>query len=181
MVKDGGVGCTYVPRKQYRNSGTDVHPSISHCDTTKASDLPSQTSILGPPSAESQIHPPSHIPLLTWPNHSEPVPSLLQKPTAAHPRQEPPLNALIEIVLGQPSDVSVVQKTHNTMEHAPLSTASSFAVLPSIHFRPIPLSLRVPLSLIPPERVQISPIAGGDLEMTLCVILTPGISPDRVD
>ena len=42
-------------------------------------------------------------------------------------------------------------------------------ILPSTHFQTIPRPLRVPLSLIPPEHMQVSSIAENDLDMTLCV------------
>jgi len=45
----------------------------------------------------------------------------------------------------------------------------TFVVLPSIHFRTIPWPPQIRLLLIPPERVQISPIAGSDLDMVLYV------------
>ena len=49
------------------------------------------------------------------------------------------------------------------------STESSLTIFPSIHFRTIPRPLWVPSSSIPPEYVQVSCTAGGDLDMTLCV------------
>lgn len=49
------------------------------------------------------------------------------------------------------------------------STESSFTTLPSIHFRAIPRPLGIPLSLIPPERVQVSRFPGSDQDMSLCV------------
>jgi hypothetical protein len=67
------------------------------------------------------------------------------------------------------SDVSVVQKTLDVAEWLPRSTGSSFTILPSVHFRAIPRPLHIPLSFIPPERVQISWVSGNDLDMTLCV------------
>jgi hypothetical protein len=67
------------------------------------------------------------------------------------------------------SDVSVVQKTLDVAEWSPRSTGSSFTILPSIHFRAIPRPLQIPLSFIPPERVQVSWVSGNDLDMTLYV------------
>ena len=74
------------------------------------------------------------------------------------------------MVLGPLSDVSVVWNTHATTECVSRPTGSSFTVLPSLHFRAIPRPRQVPLSLILPECVQISPITGGDLNMTLYVL-----------
>jgi hypothetical protein len=67
------------------------------------------------------------------------------------------------------SDVSVVQKILDVAEWSPRSTGSSFTILPSIHFRAIPRPLQIPLSFIPPERVQVSWVSGNDRDMTLYV------------
>ena len=49
----------------------------------------------------------------------------------------------------------------------PSPTVSPFT---SIHFRTMPWPLQIPLSLIPPEYVEISPVARNDLDMTLYVL-----------
>ena len=168
-----GAGCIYELRQQ---PSIDI-PSVSH-DSTSGSPrsrvLPSQTSANG--TSKPPISPPSDLPL---PNSSEPN-SFFSTPPAPCERPSTPATQLPwelspcirnEIALGPPSNVSVVQKIHDTVECIPRSVASSFTILPSIHFRTIPRPLRVPLSLIPPEHVQISCIAGNDLDMTLYVFL----------
>jgi len=92
---------------------------------------------------------------LTWFNSSESNP-----PLAPHVHDE--------VVSDPPPDALVLRNVHDTAECIPRPTNT---VLPSVHFRRIiPWPLQVPLSLVPPERVQVSPIAGGDLDMTLYVL-----------
>ena len=74
------------------------------------------------------------------------------------------------IGLAPSSDALVARKVYDTTECDPPHTVSSFTVLPSVLFRTIPRPLPVPLSLVPPEHIQISPVAGGDLDMTLYVV-----------
>jgi hypothetical protein len=69
------------------------------------------------------------------------------------------------------SDGSVAQKTLGVTEWSPRSTGSSFTILPSINFLTIPRPLHTSLSLIPPERVQVSWVAGNDLDMALYVFV----------
>ena len=121
--------------------------------------------------------------LLTWSNFSEPTPPLV--PSLTPCEQPPPLTLLPwelsprlynQIGLGPLSDVLAVQNTHGQVEHAPHPAGSSFTILPSIHFQTIPRPLRVPLSLVPPEYMQVSSIAKSELAMTLCMFLDPLIS-----
>ena len=63
------------------------------------------------------------------------------------------------------SDASVVEKALSDLR----PDVFSFTILPSINFRAIPRPLRMPFSLVPPELVQVSCVAGSDLDMTLCV------------
>ncbi|KAF9783449.1 hypothetical protein BJ322DRAFT_153080 [Thelephora terrestris] len=63
------------------------------------------------------------------------------------------------------SNVSLVGEVPGSTEHPPRPTASSFTVLPSIHFQTIPRPLRIPLSAIHPEHSQVSCVARNDLDM----------------
>ncbi|KAF9779633.1 hypothetical protein BJ322DRAFT_370638 [Thelephora terrestris] len=47
------------------------------------------------------------------------------------------------------------------------STPSPFTVLPSIHFQTIPRPFRTPLSVIPPECMQLSGVAENDLDLSI--------------
>ena len=57
-------------------------------------------------------------------------------------------------------------------ESPPPSIVPYLTTLPSIQFQTIPRPLPLPLSLIPPERLQVSWVAGNDLDMTLYVIFS---------
>ena len=139
------------------------------------STLPSRPPSIGFSFSESLARPRDVSPLTSL-NSSESASSLSPlppppPPLAPYEQPQTPSSYLRSVVeLGPSSDVAVVRRTCGAMECAPRPTVSSFTVLPSIHFRTIPRPLQVPLLLIPPERVQISPIAGGDLDMTLCVL-----------
>ena len=67
------------------------------------------------------------------------------------------------------SGVAIKQKVHDTTKCDPRNV-TSFTLLPSIHFQTIPRPLRIPLSLIPPERLQVSGDDGSDLGLSLCVL-----------
>ena len=143
----------------------------------RISTLPSKPPGIGFSVSESPTRSPG-IPLLTWLNSSEsesPLASPPSLPLAPYERPQAPSPRVRSAVeLGPSPGVSVVQHTHHATECVPSPTVSSFTVLSSIHFRTIPRPLQIPLSLIPPERVQISPIAGGDLDMTLWVFYQLG-------
>ena len=158
-----GAECTYEPRRRSLRASASAPPAPRE---TASHPLPSKPLTTGFTSSEPLTHPLLGTPLLTLSNSSEPASSL------------PPPLALYEGPQAPSSDVSIVRHTYNTEGCAPRPTVS-FTVLPSIHFRAIHRPLHVPLSLIPPERVQISPIAGGDLDMTLCVLSISGFSPGR--
>jgi hypothetical protein len=93
----------------------------------------------------------------------------------------PPILEKVDRVL--PPGGSVVQTALDVTEWSPRSTGTSFKILPSIHFRAIPRPLRMPLSLIPPERVQVSRATGSDLDMALYVfsLRVRKFSSDRRD
>ena len=166
--------CTYELWQGHRHTRANVLP-VTHDTGSPQSTLPSGVPTIGPSLSVFPTRPPSDVPLLTWSNSGEstspPPPPLAscelpQAPTAQPPREpSPPGQA--EMVHGPPSDASAALNIHDTTECVPRPAASSFTVLPSIHFPTIPRLLRAPFSLIPPERVQISPIIGGDLDMTL--------------
>ena len=68
-----------------------------------------------------------------------------------------------------PSDASVTMKAPGVTECTLPPTAFPLTVHPSIHFQTIPRPLRIPLSLIPPERLQVSWVAGSEMDMKLYV------------
>ena len=141
-----GAGCTYEPWQPSRRASTKL-PSISHNSASGSPSiciLPPRVSANGCSFPESPTRPPSDIPLLTRSNSS--LPTALSR-CGRSPTPTP----------------------QYLSELAPLPTVSSFTVLPSVHFRIIPRPLRVPLLLIPPERVQISSTARSDLDMILYV------------
>ena len=152
-------GCVYEPWQRSRRAGAggfrvsnDTAPHRLSVPTLTFKPLGIGFSLSG-----SLTHS-SGIPLLTWLNSSESSlpPSLTpyERPQAPSPRVY----------------------THGVTECVLRPT-----VLPSIQFRTIPRPLQVPLSLVPPERVQVSPIAGGDLDMTLCVLSVSGFLSGRGD
>ena len=175
---DRSTECAYKSRQRSRPASVNVF-SVSRDSKPgplSARASPFQTSanrFTGPPiNLSSSILP------LTWSNSSEsdsPIsPSIAPhegplKPTARRPWELSPC-LHDEIVASPSSDVSVVQNTYGTMECIPRLNESSFTVLPSIHFQTIPRPLRVPLSFVPPEYVQVSFIAENDLAMSLCVL-----------
>ena len=170
---ESGDGCTYEPWRRSYRVGAGVLPA-SH--DTPSRPLSVQTLPSKPPAAglsfSEPVTRPLDLPLLTWPNPSKSTCFLLPPPSPTpYERALVPSSHLRgEIELDPSSDVSVVQDTHDTTECVPCPLVSYFTVLPSIHFRAIPRLLQVPLSLIPPERVQVSSIAGNDLDMTLYVL-----------
>jgi len=170
----GDYECTYEPRQRshHTNAGTLPISRQTASRHLSARTLPSKPAAIGFPFSESPTRPSLGTPRLARSNSSESTSSLPPPPPlASYERPLAPSSRVHgEIALGPSSDVSNVQDIHPTTESAPHPTVSSFTVLPSIHFRRIPWPLPVPLSLIPPERVQISSNAGGDLDMTLYVL-----------
>ena len=166
------AGCTDEPTQRSRQTNTDVPSSVSHDDGSRLLGvrtlLRSKPRAVGPSFSESPICPSLDIPPLAR-SRSNGSASSLSQPLAPCERLLTPAARLP----WNPSDVAVVGNAHATTGYVPHPAVSSFTVLPSIHFRTIPRSLRIPLSLIPPERVQISSIAGGDLDMTLYVHFWP--------
>lgn len=127
-------------------------------------------------SSAPQTSPPIDV-LLPWFDFREPGPPNplsvgSRKRSLAPPEQlEEPLPLVLEIAAPDPSlEGSAPQNTLGVTERPPSSTVSSFKLLPSIHFQTIPRPLHIPLSLIPPERVQVSWVTGSDLDMTLYVL-----------
>ena len=168
-----GDGCAYEPWQRSRRATAGALPISRDTAPRRLSvrTSPSKPPGIGFSFSESPTRP-SGIPLLTWLNSGESTPCLPPPPpiTLYERPQVPSSHVHNAVVQGPLSDDLVVQHTHDTTKCIPHRTGSSFTVLPSIHFRTIPRPLQIPLSLIPPERVQISPIAGGDLDMTLCVL-----------
>jgi len=165
------AGCTYEPRQESRRSSTKVlsardgavRPQIARA-------LPSKASANMFSLSEPLIRSPFGVPQPTWSGSGKPGPSLTPLPTPCERPLTPSPRVRRERMLGPLSDVSTMRNIPDTTERVPRPVVSSFTVLPSIHFRTIPLPLQLPLSLIQPERVQVSPIAGGDLGMTLYVL-----------
>lgn len=85
------------------------------------------------------------------------------------------------IVLDPPPDVPAAQKICDVVGRVSHLTTSAFTILPSVYFRTIPRPLRVPLSLIPPEHMQVSGICENDLDMSLYVFFGPQIFTGRRD
>ena len=75
-----------------------------------------------------------------------------------------------KVVTDPPSGALVAVRALGVTECPPHSTASSLSILPSIHSQTIPRPLQIPLSFIPPERMQVSWIAGSDMDMRLYVL-----------
>ena len=173
MIGEDDVRCTYEPgQRSPRISANALSVSRHRASRSRGARLlPFRTSIDGSPPSEPLESPSSDGPLITCQNPSE-FASSLPPPQALAPCEQPPTSpprVHNGVVLRPSSDVSAARHIHATTEYLPRSTVSSFTVLPSIHFRTIPRPLRVPLSLIPPERVQVSSVAEGDLDMTLYV------------
>ncbi|KAF9642933.1 hypothetical protein BDM02DRAFT_3264295 [Thelephora ganbajun] len=166
---DRDAECIYESRKR---SNLTAANALTHERTSgplNPRHLPLQTSanVLFEPSTS----PPRNLPLLTWsnPNTSTSSYSPFLDPPSAPTVQlpwEPSPRVQGEEVLGLSSDVELVRKTHGTAKCLPRPIISSFTILPSIHFQTISHPLRMPLSLIPPEHVQVSGVAGSDLDMT---------------
>jgi hypothetical protein len=108
-----------------------------------------------------------------------------ERPSSPQERFErgppPPILEKVDRVL--PPGGSAAQKALDVAKWSPRSIEPSFKILPSIHFRAIPRPLRMPLSLIPPERVQVSRATGSDLDMALYVfsLRARKFSSDRRD
>jgi len=156
---EGGDGCTYEPRQRSHRTNASALPISRETESHPPSirTLPSQPPATRFLFSEPLTCPSLGIPLLTLSNSSGSTFSLLPPPP---PRLAPSSHARGEIVLGPSSDFSVVRHTHDTTECVLRPTVSSFTVLPSIHFQTVPWPLQIPLSLILPERMQISSVAG---------------------
>ena len=146
--KDKGSECTY----ELRPLGTGAFSVTRARSRTplNVGNPPSQVS--ANVSYTARISPPRDLPLLIWPDSSEPAPPL------PAPHKQPP------------ADASVVQNVPGTMERIPCPTVFPLIVLPSTHFQTVPRPLRPPLSLIPPEHLQVSGVAPSDLDMKLYVL-----------
>ena len=177
MNGERGDGCAYEPLQRSYRVGAGVPPTPR--DTPSRPPLSDHTlQVSKPPAAglsfSEPVTRPLDAPLLTLPNPSKSTSLLLRAPPPSLTPYERGLAHSSrlhgEMELDPSSDVSVAQDSYDTTESAPHPPVPFFTVLPSTHFQAVPRPLQVPLSLIPPERVQISPIAGGDLCMTLYVI-----------
>ena len=166
-----GDGCMYDPRQRSHRTNSSMLP-ISR--ETAAHPLSLRTPPSKPPAigflfSESLTRPSLGAPHLISSNSSEFASSLLPPSPPLTPYEQPLVpssRVRSEIVPDPSSDLSVVGRTHDTTE----CVLSSFTILPSIHLQTIPRPLPVPLSLIPPERVQVSSNSGSDLDMTLYVL-----------
>jgi len=168
--------CTYELKHQSRPAVVNT-PSVSRDKTSsplRVRDSPSQKSSDGfsVPSTN-----PLDRPQPAWSDSGESS-SHSRSLSPSPPREQPSTVRLPwelsprihnELVPRPSSDVSVVRKPQDTVKRVPPPAVPSFAILPSILFQTIPRPLRIPLSLIPPEYMQISDVAGDDLGMTLCV------------
>ena len=180
MDRDRDAECKYEPRRRARPTGTANALSTSLGSTPpplSARILPFQTRAGGFSSSESSTSPRSDLPVLSRsnPTKSDLPPSLPpapfegrpSKPKARLPRELPPASHIHDSIAPCPSsDVSVVRYIHNATKRVPHPVPYSFTILPSIHLRTIPRPLQIPLSFIPPEHVQVSRVAGSDMDMT---------------
>jgi len=162
------AGCTYEPRQRSRRANSKAL-SVSRDSVPRPLSirtLPSKPPAVGFLFPRRPTHPSLDIPLtLSDPSESRPSPAPCERPLTLPPHLHD------EVVPDPPSGVLTVRNVHDTSECIPHPTVPPFTVLPSVYFRVIPWPLQVPLSLIPPERVQVSPIAGSDLDMTLYVLV----------
>jgi hypothetical protein len=88
-----------------------------------------------------------------------------ERPSTPPERLESP-HVLDEAALVLSPSTSAVEKAHGVTECPPPLITSSLTILPSIHFQRIPRPLPLPLSVIPPERKQVSWVSENDLDMT---------------
>ena len=167
VVGGRGARCTYEPRQRSRRANTNPFFTSRNSAPRPLSiyTLASKSSAVEFSSSESQTRPLFNISLPTRSNSGGSTSFL---PPLLTPRERPPIPTT-QLPREPSSDVLVVRNMHNTMGCVPHSAVPPFTVLPSIHFRTILRPLQVPLSHIPPECMQISSIAGGDLDMTLYV------------
>lgn len=126
--------------------------------------VPPKPPISGPPRdvlfpwSDSSKSGPSHsLSLVLREKSSEP---------AEQSERQPSRLKLENAVLVPSSGASAADKALGVTECLTHLDAPSFAIIPSIHFRVIPRPLRIPLSLIPPEHVRVSCVAGSDMDMT---------------
>ena len=169
---DKGVRCTYEPWKRPRPTGAKALPVLQRNGTSgPPSTRGSSSKTLTDGFPEPPKNPPSGL-LLTWPGPGESVPSLTpslpsyEQPSTQTARLPWELSPRIynKLVFEPLSDVSAAQKLRGATECVPSLSFSYFTVLPSIYFS-IPRPLRVPLSFFSPEHVQVSSVAGNDLDM----------------
>ena len=159
--RNGGAECVYEPWPQRPRLAATFQPSVntfSGPPTGTLSDVLLLT-LSGFGESTSALSP-------FLPSCEQPSASTVELPWELSPR------IYNEAVVGPSSNVSVVQEIHGAMECVPPLTGSSFTILPSVRFRTIPRPLRVPLSFLPPEHIQmVSSIARNDLDMSLCVFV----------
>ena len=156
--RNEGAECTYEPRPRRPRLAATLQTSV---DTFSGppTGTPSEVLILSSSRESTSLLSPS------LPSCEQPSTSTPELPWELSPR------IYNEVVVCPSSNVSAVQEIHGATECVPPLTGSSFTILPSVHFRTIPRPLRVPLSFLPPEHVQVSSIARNDLDMTLCVFI----------
>jgi len=169
--RERGAECSYEPRQRsHRASATLPIRRETASRPLSVRTLPSKPPAIGFSFSGSLIRPSLGTPHLAWSDPGESASSPpLQPPLAPYERSLASSSRVHGRALGPSPDVSATQDIHST-GYVPRTTVSSFTILPSIHFRRIPRPFPVPLSLIPPERVQISSNAGGDLDMTWYVL-----------
>ena len=109
----------------------------------------------------------------------------LRKRSSAPPKQlewKPAPRVLYKVVPDPSSNASVVENAPGSTGHPPCPAVSSFTVLPSVHFQTIPRPLQIPLSVICPEYMQVSSVAGDDQGMILYVLFhVSGVLPSWRD
>ena len=151
---DSGTACVYTGHRSSRNI-LSVPPKSSPGNVPLALSDPSE------------------------PGPSHPLPPDLRERSSTPPERLE--SDVLDKVMPVPSpDASVVERARDATVNALPPTVSSFTILPSIHLQAIHRPLQMPLSVIPPERVQVSSIAPNDLDMILYVFfLSRKLSWDR--
>ena len=119
-----------------------------------------------PSERESPLSPPG-VTLLTQSTPSEPAFSRPPSPGPSEMSSKLPVLTYDQVSRACPPDTSIREKAPT----GPLSrpTTSSSAVPPPVHSQPISRPLQTSLSLVHPQRTQVSGTAVGDLDMTLYV------------
>ncbi|KAF9783513.1 hypothetical protein BJ322DRAFT_158918 [Thelephora terrestris] len=81
------------------------------------------------------------------------------------PAEQPALDVCLQMVPVPPLNPTVAEQVFGATEYPPPPTLPPLTTLPSIRFQAVPRPLSLPLSVIPPERLQVSNASGCGLDM----------------